>query len=407
MPAQQPLRAAGNALGSEELLRAAIASGDATALEKTLKSSRDGVDPALLRDGVLKLASLNAQAKSPPSLNAAATPHQNSELRHWLHSIAGLDASIIDKTVSILEKEEVFSVADLKVLQTLPRFAEALTAVTRQKICNALPCDTLPVVLEPTKGPSSPGDSMPDWLAEAAMLCDPPVSTPTLEPPAPATLGGPKPRRRAQSFKRRGERASAAAHGFTAANGATLERGTTLDDTVAAGDPSVCRFYLRGACHFGSKCRLHHPEGEEGSAIECFICGERGHKRMDCPRRTPGVAASPAARDVDATINTAGGAASMAPGRPRAGHRRSASFSTARGRKTVPQQGAGVPAIEVTANVTQAVHVAALAAPATAPAAGTSGTVPVRSSSFRRRQQRKAAAERKEAAEHKEAADVS
>ena len=59
-------------------------------------------------------------------------------LREWLLQKADVDARIIERVCATLAEEECFKVSDLAVLQRLPRFAEILTPVTRQKIVDAL-----------------------------------------------------------------------------------------------------------------------------------------------------------------------------------------------------------------------------------------------------------------------------
>ena len=66
----------------------------------------------------------------------------DASLRHWLTQC--LDHRIVDKTLESLAAEDVFTVGDLNVLRSLPRFTQLLTAVTRQKISDALDAHALP-----------------------------------------------------------------------------------------------------------------------------------------------------------------------------------------------------------------------------------------------------------------------
>jgi hypothetical protein len=90
-----------------------------------------------------------------------------TSLRDWLSK--WLDCRILDRTHEALEREEVFSVADLAMFCALPRFTECLTALTREKVLNALKDEGLISSAAPAPpSPPWPGDSTPDWLAEAS-----------------------------------------------------------------------------------------------------------------------------------------------------------------------------------------------------------------------------------------------
>ena len=68
-----------------------------------------------------------------------------SEVRAWLIQEAGISAERIDALLQVLNEEEVDTVNDLEILSNTPRFDIRLTAVTGQKIRDALarrPCDT-------------------------------------------------------------------------------------------------------------------------------------------------------------------------------------------------------------------------------------------------------------------------
>ena len=147
--------------------------------------------------------------------------------------------------------------------------------------------------------------------------------------PAPAAVSQQprQPRRRSSSFssrRPRGERARAASPApllTKGGNGRDMGRDnggssgdgdggdgsgvastpTTASDRATEGGAltvgKVCKFYLRGMCHFGSKCRNLHPDGQEGSAIVCAACGERGHKLKDCMKGGLAAACGPVAAD--------------------------------------------------------------------------------------------------------------
>ena len=108
---------------------------------------------------------------TPPSV--APSPSDFDELclktslRDWLSKL--LDSRILDRTHAALEREEVFSVADLAMFCALPRFNECLTALTREKMLNALKDEGLISSTAPApSSPPGPDDSTPDWLAEAS-----------------------------------------------------------------------------------------------------------------------------------------------------------------------------------------------------------------------------------------------
>lgn len=68
-----------------------------------------------------------------------------SEVRAWLIQEAGISAERIDALLQMLNEEEVDTVHDLQILSNAPRFDIRLTAVTGQKIRDALArrrCDT-------------------------------------------------------------------------------------------------------------------------------------------------------------------------------------------------------------------------------------------------------------------------
>ena len=109
------------------------------------------------------VSAATAELEAKPVTHAAA---DDSALRVWLDKRAGLDRRILDKVMAVLAEEEVFDIADLCLLQGLPRFATILTAVTRAKIEGALVADGLEVT-RPTGNGSEEEDAGPDWLAEA------------------------------------------------------------------------------------------------------------------------------------------------------------------------------------------------------------------------------------------------
>ena len=411
-------------------------------------AAADAAPPAITPPSAVPAAGVATPVAPPPQT-------ASGNLRLWLLLSAGLDARIIDKTSEVLEKEEVFAIPDLAVLRALPRFEELLTAVTRQKIALALEKDGHPAPVQPPTSPLSPDESAPDWLKEAGdflVACeDGPASAasvlPVMARPAPAIepLVAPaattanakgmlaRPHRRSQSFRRRGERshggvANSGANG--AANGVANDSGNAVEHAAIA--EMVCKFYLRGVCHFGTKCRFRHPEGEAGSATECFLCGQRGHKRKDCPLataapvKTAGSTATAAAVKA-AAVKTAGtsAAGSTIAGtngeanamasfhvRRAGGQRRSASFQTSRERRASlhADTTAGSTATATEACQHRGEHTMCTTAAASdtqtqavsntqAQASDTQAQAPrpaaARSSSFRRRQQRRAAAERR------------
>ena len=409
-------------------LRKAIDGAEPKGIELALKALRNATgaaDSSLLREGVLKLASLTAAGKGSPvtvvpateSVGLAVVPATESVgLRAWLLNTAGLNQSIVDKTLATLAAEEVFEVSDLSLLRTLPRFSQCLTAVTREKIVKALG-----IADEPPLSPTGGDDEVPGWLQEAGAMLGveghheaATAPAPAVAVKAPAPEPTPQaPRRRSQSFTRRGERRRA---NSPARGERTISTSGVGSAAMLPTQPDTCQFFLRGRCHFGSKCRLVHPEGGEGSLVTCFVCGEAGHKAKSCPQALASagpVAATDAGLAKVATGgNTKPVAATVAEAPRRNAQRRSASFQTARERRTpkepavaqesfaaaiphrVPMRGpildasVAKPALPADATVEYAAPV-----PAAAPVVG----VPVaRSASFRRRAQRRAAAERKQ-----------
>jgi len=114
-----------------------------------------------------------APPPAPPPAPPSVAPSDFDELclktslRDWLSK--WLDCRILDRTHEALEREEVFSVADLAMFCALPRFTECLTALTREKVLNALKDEGLISSAAPAPpSPPGPGDSTPDWLAEAS-----------------------------------------------------------------------------------------------------------------------------------------------------------------------------------------------------------------------------------------------
>ena len=89
-----------------------------------------------------------------------ATKEDAPPLRHWLLHSARLDHRIIDKTIATLTEEDCFSVADLVLLRGLPRFKTLFTAVTKEKLEQALDVDS------PRRQPLSL-DEAPSWLPAA------------------------------------------------------------------------------------------------------------------------------------------------------------------------------------------------------------------------------------------------
>ena len=309
----------------DQALRRAISSNDALLLERELKTATAaGASAVLLREAVLKLASVgeSTTVTQSPSNAAQPPPSESDTMRHWLQHIVGLDSRIVERTASALEKEECFTVSDVVLLAKLPRFEEIFTAVTRTKLWAALraPEDATPQL------PVAPDDSIPAWLTEASAMLDPVTSGAQAPAPAAVSQQPRQPRRRSSSFssrRPRGERARAASPaplltkgGNGRDNGGSSGDGDGGDGSGVASTPTtasdrateggaltvgkVCKFYLRGMCHFGSKCRNLHPDGQEGSAIVCAACGERGHKLKDCMKGGLAAACGPVAADARA-----------------------------------------------------------------------------------------------------------
>ena len=93
---------------------------------------------------------------------STSTPSNEPQLRYWLLNNARLDNRIIDRTVDALTNEDVFSVADLHSLNRVGRLEQLFTAVTSDKIAQALYAEAL------SKGPTGREDgSVPNWLSEA------------------------------------------------------------------------------------------------------------------------------------------------------------------------------------------------------------------------------------------------
>ena len=176
----------------ERALKAAIAAGSASELESALKnaSADKSVDASVLREAVLKLAKLEmsrgaaasapATAEGPSSKPTGAS--KETSLRDWLSK--SLDCRILDRTLEALEREDVFFVADLAEFCALPRFTECLTALTRERVLNALKDEGLISSTAPVPpSPLGPDDSTPDWLAEAECIVFEKPETPPPESP--------------------------------------------------------------------------------------------------------------------------------------------------------------------------------------------------------------------------------
>eukprot|EP00900_Chrysochromulina_parva_P027530 jgi/Chrpa1/9410/Chrysochromulina_OHIO_Genome00019899-RA len=107
---------------------------------------------------------------------------KETSLRDWLSK--SLDCRILDRTLEALEREDVFFVADLAMFCALPRFNECLTALTREKVLNALKDEGLISSTAPVPpSPLGPDDSTPDWLAEAECIVFEKPETPPPESP--------------------------------------------------------------------------------------------------------------------------------------------------------------------------------------------------------------------------------
>ena len=120
-----------------------------------------------------EMEKLQCVVAAPPPTPPSVAPSDFDELclktslRDWLSK--WLDCRILDRTHEALEREEVFSVADLAMFGALPRFNECLTALTREKVLNALKDEGLISSAAPAPpSPPGPDDSTPDWLAEAS-----------------------------------------------------------------------------------------------------------------------------------------------------------------------------------------------------------------------------------------------
>ena len=107
---------------------------------------------------------------------------KETSLRDWLSK--SLDCRILDRTLEALEREDVFFVADLAEFCALPRFTECLTALTRERVLNALKDEGLISSTAPVPpSPLGPDDSTPDWLAEAECIVFEKPETPPPESP--------------------------------------------------------------------------------------------------------------------------------------------------------------------------------------------------------------------------------
>ena len=274
---------------------------------------------------------------TPPSV--APSPSDFDELclktslRDWLSKL--LDSRILDRTHAALEREEVFSVADLAMFCALPRFNECLTALTREKVINALKDEGLISSTAPSPpSPLGPGDSTPDWLAEASGILlekteaqvPAAVAAPASAPAVNAVIQSPRrPSRRSQSFQRREQRASSPRRGHGESQREQPPSSGPISRTeiaplrnlisraeIAPLGNLVCKFFHKGTCTRGAGCRFLHPsEGANGAASggdpglgggqddgaggdggeggdrgvggHCFLCGAQGHWKRDCP----------------------------------------------------------------------------------------------------------------------------
>ena len=95
-------------------------------------------------------------------VSESAEDEERPTLRHWLEHTARLDPRVVDRSLTSLAAEDVYTVEDLSVLRSLPRFSQLLTAVTRSKISDALDANGK------SRAPLGLDDTAPSWLSEAA-----------------------------------------------------------------------------------------------------------------------------------------------------------------------------------------------------------------------------------------------
>jgi len=418
------------------LLQTAIASDDAAKLELALKAA-GSADPQLLRQGVLRLAELQRSKPAPQQSGTPPSKLSNAaegarKLADWLAS-AQLNDMVIDRAMEALTSEDVFTLEDLILFSQMSRFDQTLTALTAQKIRNALARDGLqapvpasaPALPEsvvtppcpPELAPLSPcaSDGIPDWLNDAAAALEVKKTARSPAMSYAAAAASPLPRTADAGQTRSSEQ-------------------TGVEHAGTAAQPEVCKFFLKGACNRGDACKFRHPTcgAMQGAGVNALaglpLDPSDGRSRWGGPAamhthsqglqrsQSPGPAArgqgqshrsgSPRRRGSPRRGGGGGGGRrSHSPG-PR--ERQSAAEGT--GAQLTSDGVAAPPEREGNVTINSFLHEAIKAADdmtgASAYSAGggvpTRSHSPFRSQSFKRRQQRRAAAERQANAEQQD-----